>query len=397
MATPEPSSLSRRKWLQLAALTGGAIGLAPIAASASRNESRAARGLVGCTDEFYPESPAGAAPLIRLGANENPYGPSEAARLAASAALSSGCRYAYAAAMDLAASIAAREGVSPNQVLVGAGSKDLLALIALSLAGKPGGQFVSPDPTYNFLLTAGEGISVQWDRVKLTDTHHVDLAALAGALTDSTRLVYLCNPHNPTGTYLPSAKLHSSIREVSQKTTVVVDEAYIEFIPEANYESCVPLVKQGNNVMVVRTFSKVHGMAGLRVGYVISTPDNIARLTRVATVPAMNLSVASVAAAKASLKDVAFMADVVRRNAEVREAFVHELSAMGIRSIPSVANFVAFELPEQKADFKKAMVELGYAVNDFAYRNATYGRVSIGNQAEMAAFVPVLRKWWQAT
>ena len=149
--------------------------------------------------------------------------------------------------------------------------------------------------------------------------------------------------------------------------------------------------------MVVRTFSKVHGMAGLRVGYVISTPENIAGLTRKATVPAMNLSVASVAAAKASLNDAPFVAEVVKRNAEVREAFVHELSAMGIRSIPSVANFVAFELPEQKADFKKAMVELGYAVNDFAYRNATYGRVSIGTQAEMAAFVPVLRKWWQAT
>ena len=397
--------MNRRHWMRQSLLASGLLLPAGAALATRRPPSADPARLwaehplrVDC-GELDALAPADTPAPVRLSANENPYGPSPAARAALAEAAASGHRYAYRAALELTAELAQREGVRPEQVLVGAGSKDLLALIALAWArpsaASPTPEVVAPHPTYNFLLSAAEGLGARWVQVPLDAQQRVDLEALARALTPATQLVYLCNPHNPTGTHLPGEQLLSFVREAARRAPVVVDEAYLEFVPERGYPSASQLIGQGHDVLVVRTFSKAHGMAGLRVGHVVGPAARIAQLSKLATVSAMNLAGPSVAAARASLADAAWVNAGIAQNAQVRQQTLAELAKLGIEPVASVTNFVAWPLPPARVAFKAAMLERGYQVNDFTQRGQTWARLSIGTEAEMRGLLAALGPWWR--
>jgi len=200
----------------------------------------------------------------RLLANENPYGPSPKAKEAIFEAVTLGNRYGQSYSKKLIEKIAAKEGVPTDHIILAPGSSDLLEKTAVSLFTN-GGNIVSADPAYMSLIKSAESIGGDWKPIPLKEDYTHDLSTMKGAITPDTKMVYICNPNNPTGTITPAADLESFCKEVSKETLVFVDEAYLEFMEETpDKKSMVGLISEGYNVIVCRTFSKAHGMAGMR-------------------------------------------------------------------------------------------------------------------------------------
>ncbi len=215
--------------------------------------------------------------LIRLDGNENPYGPSPAARQAILASADEAPRYADESITTLIRQLAAHESVADSQIVIGTGSGELLRMAGLLvMTTTSGSELVASKPTYEELPRFAEklGLKVRW--VAPDGDHRHDLAAMRRAITESTRLVYVCNPNNPTGTAVTRDALAAFIRSVPADCTVIVDEAYIDFVDEPASATAAGLVKDVPNLIVLRTFSKIHGLAGLRVGYSI-TPAALAQ------------------------------------------------------------------------------------------------------------------------
>ena len=233
--------------------------------------------------------------LIRLGSNENPYGPSPKAREAIKAIIADGNRYPFDSSEEIKQQIATKEGVSPDHILMAGGSGEMLAISGMSL-GIEGGSVLSAWPVFPMLMNFAEKFNARWDKVNLDQYLAHDLEAMASAVKSDTKLLFVVNPNNPTGTVLDHGKLKSFCEEMSKKTIVYSDEAYLEFLEPAEQKSMVELVKQGHNVIVSRTFSKIYGLAGLRIGYVVAKPDLIQKMAKYQ--PGTILNQAAVAAAK---------------------------------------------------------------------------------------------------
>ena len=250
---------TRRQWLKSALAAGAGLPLSLTLADQlmATPVSRAER--------WHGIEPLVNGKLVRLGSNENPYGPSEKARKAIVESMSEGNRYAHSVAQELRNTIAQREGVAPEFVLMGCGSSELLCLAGMT-AGLEGGAVLSAFPTFRLLMDYATKFNARWDRVDLDANMVHDLEAMASAVKSDTRIVFVVNPNNPTGTVVDHDKLKSFCQDVSKKATVFADEAYIEFLDQPEKKSMVELVKQGHNVIVSRTFSKVYGLAGLRIG-----------------------------------------------------------------------------------------------------------------------------------
>jgi len=366
--------LSRRELLRMSgalaagAATGAAAGLPPATARAAS----------------APPAAAAAGPA-RLSFNENPYGPGPAARAAIQAATGDAWKYAVGEEMALRAQIAAREGLAPAQVVLGSGSSEILHLVALAHRG---GELVTAVPTFNLIadeVRAGGGTVRE---VPLDGELRHDLAALRAAVTPATRLVHVCNPNNPTGTSVDGAALRAFIAGLPAGVTAVVDEAYIELGEDPAGQSAVASVKAGASVVVTRTFSKLHGLAGLRVGYGLAPAELAQRLGRLR---ASSLNSLGLAAATASYADTAFQAESRARLAEGRTLVVAALDELGLRHAPSSANFVFFDTGGPLPAFAAFLREKGYAVGRPFPPYDTWCRVSIGTVEQMRGFVAALR------
>ena len=224
------------------------------------------------------EAPAtGGGPLV-LCWNENPYGPSPAARSAISQAIADGCRYPSDEEIAaLAAALAAREDVGANHIVIGTGSGELLRALGL-LYGRDGGEIIAAHPTYGELTSYAQHWGAAMKFVPVDAHLRHDLPAMHAALSAHTRAMYLCNPNNPTGTALPAAHIREFVRSLPPTAVAIVDEAYLDFAAAGETASVAGLVPEGARVVVLRTFSKIHGMAGLRCGYAIAPPDIAAQL-----------------------------------------------------------------------------------------------------------------------
>jgi len=214
---------------------------------------------------------------VKLSSNENPYGPSEKVRAAIANSFDSACRYPFAVLGDLVRMIAEKEGVTKDHIVVTGGSGEGLCTAGL-VYGTTGGEIIAADPTFQQILRYAEVQGAYVHRVPVDAAMNHDLDAMAKRITNKTRLIYICNPNNPTGTIIEKNKLRDFCSSVSEKAVVFSDEAYYDFITEPDYPSMVELVKNGNNVIVSKTFSKVFGMAGLRIGYLVTRPDIASRL-----------------------------------------------------------------------------------------------------------------------
>ena len=320
---------------------------------------------------------------IKLNSNENPYGPSEKAKQALQQIIVEGNRYAFDVQEEMKSILAEKEGVTPAHVAIGAGSGDLLCQAGAAF-GVEGGRIVSAFPTFPLLMNYATAFSATWDKVNVNDKLEHDYDALAARVTDDTKLVFVCNPNNPTGTLVDPVRVKQFCEDVSKKTTVYVDEAYLEFLDPKDQISMVDLVKSDANVIVSRTFSKIYGLAGLRLGYVVGRPDLIKKIDKYHMGIANNQP--ALAAAKASLGDTAFMDFVRKKNAEARKHLTDYLDKKGIWYAKSYTNFLFFPAKSDAAQVLSKLAELGIGIRVWDYNDQQWFRVSIGTLDEMKTF-----------
>ena len=326
----------------------------------------------------------------KLNANENPYGPSPMGLEALKNAAAGGNRYAWKELFQLVDKIADFEGVTAKNIMMGPGSSDLLEKTAMVLF-MDGGNVVSADPAYMSLIRVAEAAGGTWKPVPLKDDWSHDLDAMEAAIDENTKLVYICNPNNPTGTITDSKKLLDFCSRVSEKVPVFVDEAYLWFLEEGAKHSMVSLINEGKDVIIARTFSKIHGMAGLRVGYAVAQEATLNKLQRI-TRAGMGISYPSVFAAMAAMDDNDFLSSSRKLNAEARTYTFDSLKAMGFEPVPSHTSFMIFPIEMDGKAFLSQMTKLKVGVRAFKFMDKKWCRVSMGTLDEMKLFTEAIAK-----
>lgn len=368
--------INRRAWFKSTlALTGGLT-----ISSSLVNQLLAAP--VSKAEENF--SPLVNGKIIRLGSNENPYGPSALARKALQDDMNEFNRYAFEPVQEFKKVLAEKEGVSPDHIMVVNGSSETLCLTGMAIALE-GGAVLSAFPTFRSLMDYAEKLHARWDKVDLDEFHKHDLNALAAAVKSDTRLMFLCNPNNPTGTAIPGEKYLNFCEEMSKNTLVFSDEAYLEFLEPEEQRSAIELVRKGHNVLVSRTFSKVYGLAGLRLGYAIGQPELIKKISQYQMGPMINQ--AGLAAAKASLNDKDFAKLTRTKNNEALTFFQQYLDKKGWFHGVSRTNCVLFPAPKDGKTILTETMKRGFQIRVWDYQGKEWCRVSIGTLDEMKAFV----------
>lgn len=391
------TQLNRRDWLKKGMLTAGGVMAAPYFSFAETSTTPIQLDINGDAiyspffKEYLPENTREFPVLeAKLNANENPYGPSPMALEALKNSAAGGNRYAWKELFQLVDKIAKFEGVTPKNIMMGPGSSDLLEKTAMVLFMN-GGNVVSADPAYMSLIRVAEAAGGTWKPVPLQDDWSHDLKAMEAAIDEETKLVYICNPNNPTGTITDSKELLDFCSRVSEKVPVFVDEAYLWFLEEGAKKSMVSLINEGKDVIIARTFSKIHGMAGLRVGYAVAqeaTLDKLQKITRAG----MGISYPSVYAAMGAMDDAEFIESSRVKNTACREYVYEELTKMGIEYVPSYTSFMIFPIEMEGKEFLQKMTELKVGVRAFNFMGKNWCRVSMGTMDEMKLFTSALGK-----
>ncbi len=362
--------LSRRQWLRTAGIAAGSLPLLGISAKTSSFDAFL---------QTLHHLPPGV--IAKLNANENPYGPSQNVRQAITGAFDRVCRYPWSEVGEVQKKVAAKEGVSPDHILLTVGSTEGLKITSLAL-GLHEGEVIAGSPTFEAMLFYAEAFGGYINRVpNLSDEHlSLDLDEMARRVTATTRLVFVCNPNNPTGGILPAAKLRDFCESVSKQTVVFSDEAYFDYVTETGYPSMVELVKKGANVIVSRTFSKVYGMAGIRIGYLVARPDLIRRIE---AVQVDTPNILALNAANVALDDQEFYRHSLRMNAEGKALICQTLDKLKLPYVPSHANFVFFKTGRPIAEVIKDMRAQGVEVGRPFPPLTDWCRVSTGKMEDM--------------
>jgi histidinol-phosphate aminotransferase len=339
-------------------------------------------------EHFLPENFKAPKIVARLSSNENPYGPPVSAQKAVIDAVKNGNRYAGRDMFELVEKIAKKEGVTADHLMVAPGSSDLLEKVAIVLFMN-GGNIVSADPCYMSMIRVAESVGAKWKAIPCTPDWSHDLKAMEAAIDKDTKLVYVCNPNNPTGAITKGQDLLDFCSRVSEKVPVFVDEAYIELAVGADTQSMISLLSQKKNVIIARTFSKIMGMAGLRFGYMVALPSFLKEINKI-TRGGFSITNTTVAAAKASMDDNEFQDMTRKLNHEAKLYLYSNLDKMGYKYIPSYTNFVLFPVSIQGKELLSKMTEKGISIRSFDILNKPWCRVSIGTMDEMKTFVSAL-------
>ncbi len=323
--------------------------------------------------------------LVELGSNETPYGASPAARVAVLDVLHELHRYPDPLGGDLKCALAAQHGLDVAQILLGNGSHELLMQFAQVFAG-PGCDVVASQYGFAVYALAAQAAGATLRIAPALPREHAmarghDLDALAAAISPTTRLVYLANPNNPTGTWLAAGAFAAFLRRIPADVLVVVDEAYVEFVDAPDYASARPLLDAHPNLVVTRTFSKAYALAGLRVGYALAHPGLVAVMERVRE--SFNVNLVGLAAAQAVLDDVEHLAWTLARNAEQRSALADSLRTRGWFVHPSQANFLLVEFGAETARIEAGLLAQGVVVRPMAgYGLPQCLRITVGEAGE---------------
>lgn len=327
---------------------------------------------------------------LRLIANENPHGPSPAARAAAGEGVARGWQYALREIQPLKRALARHHDLPPAAIMVSAGSAEALRVAVLAFA-RDGGDVVAARPTFAFLPEYARELGCRLVEVPLDASLCHDLDAMAAAIGERTRLVYICNPNNPSSTRLSGERLRAFVAAQSARVPVVVDEAYLDIDDPAGEHSAIPRVRAGDRVVVTRTFSKLHGMAGLRIGYAIAPPPIIRRLE---SLRISQLNLPGVLAAQASLADRKFL-DWSRRQLQIaRRQTTAVLDELGLEHSEAHGNFVFFDTGAPARRFMRAMRERGILTGMPTPAMPTWARVSIGTVEQMQRFAAAARDYF---
>ena len=366
------TALTRRGFMANAALGAASIGLAT---------SSGLSALARC-----PEVDAGAGvnPL-RLNRNESPYGLAPAAAEALKSAVDpKSSRYPIEEPKVLIEAIAKRFGVEIDNVILGYGSTEILKMATESFCNSARGALVA-EPTFEAVVGYCPFIHARAQKIKLNASYRHDLPKMLRA-SQSAGMIFFCNPSNPAGTYIGKQETERFIRKLPRGPVLLADEAYAEYATAPDYESCVRFVKEGLPVVVSRTFSKIYGMAGLRVGYAIGRKDLIKRMAKRQLVN--NPNQLAVAAALAALKSDGEFVDRNRKlNAEVRDYVCHEATEMGLTFIPSQTNFVMIGVNRPAKPLIEELKKRKMLVGRLFPSLPNHLRVSFGTMSEMKEFM----------
>jgi len=346
----------------------------------------------GLTRVAAASMPDGAALLEdyvgRLCYNENPLGPSPLARAAILEQLDLGHRYPDWYAESLRADLAALHGVSSGQTIAGCGGTEMLRLAALAFA-QPGRNVVSPYPTYTQFPADCDFLGAEVRYSNLDANHRVNLNDMLTRVDSNTTAVCITNPNNPTGTALTASALSAFVNALPSQVVVILDEAYHEYVADAGYQSAMQLVRQGRNVVVIRTFSKAFGLAGVRVGYAVGRSDRISAMSAwhlFATVSRL-----AEAAAQAALLDTQHVNATKALNAQAKDYCFGAFTAMGLDSIPSETNFFMVDVGQPASGVASQLAARGIEVRT-GWGMPNHLRVSTGTMADMQAFISALQE-----
>ena len=326
--------------------------------------------------------------VVRLSANENPYGPSAKAHEAMKNTHGVCNRYPDEANDVLIDKIAKLNNINRDQIVLGDGSSEILKLCAETFTGPAQGKLVVADPTFEAILEYSKACGADVVKVPLTSNYAHDLEKMGSSAQKG--LIYICNPNNPTASITPKNDLQAFIEKTSPETMILVDEAYFHYADSPEYESVIPLVKDHPNLIVARTFSKIYGMAGLRCGYCVAQPETIKKMHGFQMWDSVN--VMALSAASASLDDADQVTNGRKMNSDAKKWTLTELEKLGCKSIPSQANFIMFDCKKPVVPLIKAMKDKNVAVGRLFPAYPNHMRLTIGKQSEMESFVSAFKQ-----
>ena len=329
--------------------------------------------------------------VVRLSANENPYGPSAAALKAMTDGFSLAWRYPDEYADLLSDELARLHNIPVEQILLGDGSGEILKLSSAAFTGREK-KLVIANPTFEAIARHANVANAQVVKIDLTKDYSHDLEKMLAATKSepTAGLVYICNPNNPTASITAKSELSAFLAKVPSTTMVLVDEAYHHYVESKDYDSLIPLVKDYPNLIVARTFSKIYGMAGLRCGYCITQSSNIGTMRAHQTWDSVNIM--ALVAALASVKDADHVARGRKLNSEVKKSVCAELDSLGYRYIPSHANFMMIDLRREVRPVISGLRTRGVEVGRLFPALPNFMRVTIGTSAEMKTFLGAFRE-----
>jgi histidinol-phosphate aminotransferase len=334
------------------------------------------------------EAPAYPEGALRLDSNENPYGPSPRARAALRRARAAAARYPDPIEDRVVAALARRHGVGPENIILGCGSGEVLRMADMAFLG-PGRCVVAAEPTFEAVLAYARVTRARPVKVPLTADFRHDLPRLAAACPSDAGLLYVCNPNNPTGTIVTRDAMAAFLGRVPRDIPIVVDEAYHHFVEDGRYASALAWLDGRRRLLVVRTFSKIYGLAGMRLGYGVGSQETIEALAAHRLWSNTNAGVLE--AALACMDDDAHVEAQRRLLNGTRAWLAGELDRDGRRHIPSQANFLMIETGRDVGPVIAAFRERGILVGRRFASMPTWLRVSVGTREEMAAFLEGLR------
>lgn len=327
----------------------------------------------------------GVTDIVKMASNECPQEPFAEVQAAIATAALESHRYPDTAAYNLSIEIAAHHDIEPDQVWVGPGSTPILVSIALAMGG-PGTSAVFSDQSFIMYTIATAYAAAEPIRVPIGSDLRMDVDGLAAAVRPDTTVLYLCNPNNPTGTHISSSTVARLLDNVPDDVLIVVDEAYEEFVIAPDHSSAIQLAVERDNVVVSRTFSKIYGLAGLRIGYVIGAAATIAELRRLQ--PPFATTNISLAAAREALRHQNLVTDRVKANAAGRDQLATGLRALDIDCPDSQTNFVLMGPVGDAAGLSEKMLHRGVIVRPFG----DHIRVTVGTDAENGRFLATLEE-----
>jgi histidinol-phosphate aminotransferase len=335
------------------------------------------------------ERELGVSNIIKLASNENPLGPSKQAIAALQGELAKLNLYPDGNAFNLKQALSRELNVAPARLTIGNGSSDILDFVLRAFV-TPEHEVMFAEHAFAMYPILTRIIGAKPVQVKARNWGH-DLEAMATAVTNATRVVFIANPNNPTGTWLTKNELTGFLDRIPEDVLVVLDEAYFEYVDEADYPNGVSLVADYPNLVVTRTFSKVYGLAGLRVGYGVSTPEVADYLNRVR--PPFNVNQLALVAAEHALKDKEHLSKSVEFNREGMKQLVAAFEQLGIEYIPSVGNFISAKMPRSGKAVFDALLREGVIVRPVDnYGMPDYLRITIGTKEENNKFITALNK-----
>src|SRR5213080_4334995 len=368
-------SISRRKFAQLLGISAATVVVRPPVSFAKPTQS-----------VTTPLAEDGG--IVRLSANENPYGPCPKALQAMTDSFGLACRYPDEHNNVLIDRLARLNGVNHDQILLGDGSSEILKLCAETFTGKERGNLVAADPTFEAILEQAKTNGAEIVKVPLTTTFAHDLPKMLAVAKGG--LIYVCNPNNPTASITPKDELRDFVAKTPRETMILADEAYFHFADSPDYESVIPLVKDHPNLIVSRTFSKIYGMAGLRCGYCVAPKETIERMRQQQMWDSVNCM--ALAAATASLDDPDHVPNGQRLNKEAKQFTTSELEKMVYKQISSQANFIMFDLKRPVVPLIKALKERNVQVGRLFPALPNHMRLTIGKKSEMEFFLSAFRQ-----